>query len=782
MSVDVGANPVSQLAPRERVELILSHLDHLPTLPALAARLLAATTSEKSCAADVVELIEADVSLTAAVLRMVRRADLGLPAQPTTVARAVTLLGFKAVRNVMLSLQVFEAFDAPAETNRAAHRRREFWKHSLATACASEMIAERTGGATAAGEAFVCGLLHDIGKVALDVCLPKAYARVVEQAERRHACICDVEREFFGLDHTGAGRRLATRWGLPQAVVDCVWLHHQGPEALPSSVTSPEVVHIVHLADNLVRRQRIGFSGYHSIADVKVLAAALGVDESGLDGVAKRLPERMEPFCELVGLDDSTGRTLYAESLAKANEELGRVNAELAESNRRLKVRSTCFEALGRFARMLTPHDRVGDVCKAAAAGIRAMLEVECAVAFFLPHSSRFIHAGRAGPSGQDPATTVLDLGRDPDATGLAGLGDGWPTGGMLVATEACEIIWQRAARTPPVKHGQAELVGGTRAELTQDPLWMLPFTCSGGGVGAVLFAAPEQVVRPFKPSSAECEALSTAVGMAVSSAMGRVEAERLNEELLDLNRRMRAGQQEVVRARSISMIAEMAAGAAHELNNPLAVVSGRAQMVQAQTADPKIAREMQIIAEQTQRATRIVTDLMRFAKPEPPDPIEQPLLPVLQRLLQHWAAGSPLRTDQVTVCTVDPVATVYADPEQLTEILTILLANGLEATQPETARLQVNSPSRASDDTVRIVITDNGVGMSPEVLEHAADPFFSNRPAGRGRGLGLSRATRLAEINGGRLWLESTPKIGTAATIELPARAKTECRMANSE
>ena len=68
-------------------------------------------------------------------------------------------------------------------------------------------------------------------------------------------------------------------------------------------------------------------------------------------------------------------------------------------------------------------------------------------------------------------------------------------------------------------------------------------------------------------------------------------------------------------------------------------------------------------------------------------------------------------------------------------------------------------------------MIEDNGCGMSGEVLERAVDPFFSSRPAGRGRGLGLSRAYRLAELNGGRLWLESTPNVGTKVTLELPAR-----------
>jgi signal transduction histidine kinase len=148
------------------------------------------------------------------------------------------------------------------------------------------------------------------------------------------------------------------------------------------------------------------------------------------------------------------------------------------------------------------------------------------------------------------------------------------------------------------------------------------------------------------------------------------------------------------------------------------------------------------------------------------------PLAGVLQPLCQHWRGSLGLGDEQLTLDLADARATVYADGNQLREMIDAVLTNAVEATDPETARLQINSPSRASDETVRIVVKDNGVGMTPEVLEHALDPFFSHRPAGRGRGLGLSRAYRLAEIHGGRLWLESTPNVGTTVTLELPARA----------
>ncbi len=755
MTIGVGAEPVAAQSPRERVELILHQLEQLPTLPAVAGRLLAVTTSAESCAGDVVAIIESDASLTAAILRMVRRADLGVDAQVMTVQRAVTLLGFRAVRNAVLSMQIYEALGAPGQRERPVTTHQELWKHCLAVACAADMLAEHAGRQVLTGEAFVCGLLHDIGKIALDACLPKSYARVVARVERERTCICDVERDLFGLDHAVAGKRLVTKWQLAPSIVECVWLHHQDPESLPSSVANPELLGLIHLADNLVRQQRIGFSGYQHLADVNACAARMGVDEAGLNDIVVRLPARMEPFCALVGLDDANGATLYAESLAKANNELGCINETLAETNRELELRATCFEALKSFTDNLRDHSGIAEVCAAAAQCVRASVGADGALAFVGDASSRCLHAGYTEGGGGAASTTVLEVGDGQNRDILGAAVAVSLERKILPAPEGCETIWQRCMGSPP-----------------HSPVWMLAFIETDALIGAVFFVAGDGVVTRWQRATAECHALSSAIERAVTSAVARVESERTNEELLDLNRRLRATQKELVRARSITMIAEMAAGAAHELNNPLSVISGRAQMAAATPEPEEIQRSLAIINSKAQEASQIMLELMQFAKPAPPRPVSRPLASVLEHHCQRWHERFSLREDRLTLSAADPEVTVYADPAQLQEALDALVTNAVEAGEPETLRLQVNSPCGLTDETVRIVIEDNGVGMSPDVLEHAFDPFFSSRPAGRGRGLGLSRAYRLAEINGGRLWIESAVNVGTTVTIELPARA----------
>lgn len=746
------ALPFELPAPRERAEMILGQLDKLPTLPAVAARLLSLTASEESSAKDVTRVIESDAALTAGLLRLAQRADKGVRAEGLTVARVVSLLGFRAVRNAVLSLKLHETLTTADEPAGMIALRRELWKHSLAVACAADVIAQKTKGNRLSGDAFVCGLLHDIGKIALSACLPKSYARAAERAERQRVCICEVERELFGLDHTTAGRRLASRWKLPEAVVECAWLHHHPIDALPSTLAHADLVTLVHAADRLVRRQRIGFSGFIDEDDSSVLAIA-GLEEGAVDGIMTEIPQRMEPYCDLVGLDDMTGAKLCAESLAKANQELSRLNADLQAANARLEVRSTCFEFLGRFTQSLSREHTPADVCAAAARGICEALELDRALAYVIDREAKLVHAGSAAARGEESATALMNFESSLDAND-----SGVPRRFEMSVTpaDARDLhVWRQAMDTD-----------------SEASLWSLPITRGNLCVGAIVFAGDGRSSPPLAHAGRECHILSHAVGLAVAHAVMRDRSERMTEELVEAHRRLRHAQAALVRGRSVAMVGEMAGGAAHELGTPLAVISARAQMLRKDCTDPEVARQLEIIIEQATRAGAIAHELMEFAKPEPPHPASHLLSDIIHQAAERGIIAGYLNTDRVSIRLADTTVRVFVDAGQAGAILDALLHNAANAVSPEKGRIEINSPSLASDDTARIVVSDNGVGMTPHVLEHAIDPFFSSRSAGRGRGLGLSRAYRFTEINGGRLALESTPNVGTTVTVELPARA----------
>jgi len=256
-----------------------------------------------------------------------------------------------------------------------------------------------------------------------------------------------------------------------------------------------------------------------------------------------------------------------------------------------------------------------------------------------------------------------------------------------------------------------------------------------------------------------------------LSGAEARAGAQRINEELAEMNRRLVASQAEVARMRSLVMVGEMAAGAAHELNNPLAVISGRAQLLNRQDMNEEVRRSALVITEHAHRASQIVAELMDFAKPSPPEPSDWPLAALLGGIRRAWLDKNVLTEGQFRLELSDDLPKVRADASQIKKLFDELIRNAVEAMRhgPQPL-LIINCQPDLADDRLVIRIEDNGCGMPPEVLERALDPFFSHRPAGRGRGLGLSRAARYAQINGGRIRLSSEVDKGTVVFVELPA------------
>lgn len=339
------------LAAESSPEVVLSHLDSLPTLPAIAVRLLQVTALSDSDASDVIKLLRGDQSLTARILSVAASAALGVREPVTTLERAVPLIGFAAVRSIVLATSVFDCFGKrSADSRGGAFDRVEFWKHALAVACAARRLARAVPDmGVDPEEAYVAGLLHDLGKVALAAVFPKAYDRIVAQVNQSRGDIADHERAVLGADHTVAGRRVAERWRLPRDLQETIWLHHLAADALPSSVGRPRLIGTVQLADTLAREQRIGYSGNHVFYETSPrLADRLGFTVTHLSVVVEALGTDVAEQATLLGLDGETPQAVYVKAMTRANAELGRLNAELLSGNRRLAAGARYFKEIGR--------------------------------------------------------------------------------------------------------------------------------------------------------------------------------------------------------------------------------------------------------------------------------------------------------------------------------------------------------------------------------------------------------------------------------------------------
>ncbi len=736
----------------KRVELIVRQLESLPTLPAVATRLLQSATAERISTKEVVSLIEADQALTARILSLARKAHLGIRSSVNTVEKAVLLLGFEAVRNAVLSVKVFETFGV-ASSDESAFDRIEFWKHSLAVACSAQLIGEKLADKCQYDESelFVCGLLHDIGKVALDTALPKSFARIVKIAENNRSGISDVERRILGIDHCGLGKRLAEYWNLPEPIIYSIWLHHHKACNLPDSIEYRDLAQIIYLADLIARQQRIGFSGNFIFADkAEDVCKEIGISSDDYRDILTALRSAIGERADILGLNEVTSESLYRQALQDANIELGRLNHELSHANNILRIRAKYFDAINELYKKLAPNLPSSEMLKLLARSTKKALDITPIVVYRQNVSQNYIEAGFANAEKIEHHLF--------DYINLENMEFAFERENLIADPPEClsEILAYFSRRFPD---GEMKVIGLK----SNDKL-----------VGGIIFSVDEQTLNRLEQEKQELNAFCVILGLILANSIALESAEFLSEELLAINRKMKELEQKLVESKYLSGLGELAAGAAHELNNPLAIISGRAQLLISEESDEQKQKALNIIVEQASRASDIITNLMDFARPVRPQPEIIDIDNFLHNLVNNFVKTNELSSENISIDISDEAKSVFCDRQQLGHVIREILANSLESVdEEENLKIEINVIPDDERENIFIRISDNGPGMTPDVLNRALEPFFSARKAGRRQGLGLSRAYRYIQSNNGILWIDSKENEGTTIHIKLPAKSK---------
>ena len=223
---------------------------------------------------------------------------------------------------------------------------------------------------------------------------------------------------------------------------------------------------------------------------------------------------------------------------------------------------------------------------------------------------------------------------------------------------------------------------------------------------------------------------------------------------------------QSVLQREKLAAMRELAYGASHEINNPLANIATRAQTLLRDETDPDRRRALATINVQAFRAHEMIADMMLFAKP-PALVVEQiDAAKVIETVIAELADEARQQGTALEHTKTEAAIELVADPAQLTVALRALVQNSLQALR---AGGRVEIAAEASADFVTIRVTDTGPGLSEEARKHMFDPFYSGREAGRGLGLGLSKCWRIVELHAGEIEVHSKPGRGTTIAMMLP-------------
>ncbi len=260
------------------------------------------------------------------------------------------------------------------------------------------------------------------------------------------------------------------------------------------------------------------------------------------------------------------------------------------------------------------------------------------------------------------------------------------------------------------------------------------------------------------------------------SDAVGRL-LPRLVRRLVRLRQLETEFQIELEREK-LEALKELAYGASHEINNPLANISTRAQTLMREETDPERRRKLAVINAQAFRAHEMISDMMLFARPPALEPKPVDLTALADRVIAELREQAESQGTALLRVTADQPWIVPADANYLAVALKALCTNSLEALgrggnveifiQPAAA----GTHGDTGGSWMEILVSDDGPGIPPHVRRHLFDPYFSGREAGRGLGLGLSKCWCIVRQHGGRIDVASQPDRGTTFTITLPADA----------
>lgn len=281
------------------------------------------------------------------------------------------------------------------------------------------------------------------------------------------------------------------------------------------------------------------------------------------------------------------------------------------------------------------------------------------------------------------------------------------------------------------------------------------------GSLGALMLVGEKRTGEIFSPSDVSLLAtLANHLSVAMENARLYERLRRAYEELEDTQRQL-------FQSEKLAAIGELAAGVAHEINNPLGSILLTAQTIRRRLDDDAASGDyVRSIEDNVMRCKEIVRGLLDFARQSTPQMLRTNINEVIGRTLALARPHKSIRLCTIEEELAEDLPAIVADPNQLVQVFLNLLINAGLA-MPDGGTIWVRSYRHG--DSIRIEIEDTGEGIPPEMMDKIFHPFVTTRPAGESTGLGLSVSYGIVDSHGGRLWAESRVGEGSKFTAELP-------------
>ncbi|MGV1099509.1 HDOD domain-containing protein [Thiovibrio sp. JS02] len=264
-------------------------LQDLPTLSAVANQINEAENKAALNAKSLSVIIKRDPALSSKILKLANSAYYGLAKEVKTIERAVTVLGFSTIKNLALTISVYKLFKSQMES---CFDMEGLWHHSLGSAVAAKnLVLDAQADVNLAEQAFLGGILHDIGLIAFAHKMPEKMNEVLQMVSQMHSPLSEVEKDILGFTHQKVGGLLAQIWNFPEAYVHAIKHHHGDfPSTLDEDRDVATVVRAVFIGNQMSKVLKLGNSIEMTPEKIPVTVwQALGVHRQNLPAIRDKI-------------------------------------------------------------------------------------------------------------------------------------------------------------------------------------------------------------------------------------------------------------------------------------------------------------------------------------------------------------------------------------------------------------------------------------------------------------------------------------------------------------
>lgn len=702
----------------------------LPSPPQLLIKLLDACASNSATPRELADIVFKDPSTSAKILQLVNSSFMGLQEKVNSLEKAVVYLGSDTIKNIAISASVVQVFRKVKSS--AQFNLEHFWWHSVMCATLAKRIAEKVKY-TPTDEAFLSGMLHDIGKLVLWVNFKEKYANILLEAGQDSDLLITKENEI-GASHHELGAWMVQQWRLNSLMADAILYHHDTLERVSEALP---LVKIVYLANTL---SKIDDEDENKVRDTA--RALFNFEDKEVRDILTGAKDEMSDIAKNLGIPVASPPHDKPEPSSETDSDL---NNRLADS---VKHISLMYGTLQNLLKADSPQK----ILKTAVRAFSILFGVERFI-FFLhdPENDVLRVQGTSTALNKGPATNLY-----------------LPVAGGRSLLSRCFSAKKRLDTFQLPKDSPLPIADEQILRLLgSDGMVSLPITADNENVGLIVAGVSADHARELSRQQGLLDLFASQTGICLHvHGIKRAQARRVQEERLEA---------------SITMARKVV----HEVNNPLGIIKNYLKILSLKLPEKHPAQsELGIINEEIDRVGQIVRGLKDFATSTSEalevldiNKLLNDILPIIDASILKPAAIR-LNFDP------DPsVPDIRTDKNSLKQVIINLTKNAAEAmseggnlhisTRFHADKMQNRPLGQSSQDTVNIFIRDDGPGIPEDIKQHLFEPFHTTQKEGHS-GLGLSIVHNII-INklGGEISCDTAPQTGTTFKISLPVKTE---------